>query len=213
MRQANPEGEAAIARWMVVAIGALALAFAIVVYGGYRLGWTWTGFADNGTVWAWLGLLILPTVLTLLPLWYRTRRSLHVEWRGGAVLLGATAIVLLVGGYGLGWRFTGFQGKTLWDWLDLLVLPFALSLLPVSLESSWSRFREARRAITAVGFAFGTLVVLGYALDWHWTGFRGNTFWDWLHLLLVPFLLPASVTWLSVRARSDRQQAVQPEVS
>jgi hypothetical protein len=46
-------------------------------------------------------------------------------------------------------------------------------------------------------------VVAGYALDWRWTGFRGNTFWDWLHLLLVPFLLPAAVTWLSARTRED----------
>ncbi|MDX6579612.1 MAG: hypothetical protein QOJ47_1161, partial [Gaiellales bacterium] len=44
--------------------------------------------------------------------------------------------VVIVGGYTYDWRFTGFPGKTLWDWLDLLVLPFSLSLLPISLESS-----------------------------------------------------------------------------
>jgi hypothetical protein len=186
----------------VLAAGALLLvAFAIVTYGGYALGWTWTGFGDNGTIWDWLQLLILPIVLTLLPLWYRTRRALRVEWRIAAAGLALVALVLIIGGYTLDWHFTGFPGKTLWDWLDLLVLPFALSLLPISLESSWSRFRPARLALTVFGLALGLLVIAGYAFDWRWTGFRGNTFWDWLHLLLVPFLLPASVTWLSVRAR------------
>ncbi len=190
---------------MLAAIAFLAVAFAIVTFGGYALGWTWTGFGDNGTIWDWLQLLILPIVLTLLPLWYRTRRALRVEWRIAAAVLALAALVLIAGGYTFDWHFTGFPGKTLWDWLDLLVLPFALSLLPISLESSWSRFRPARLALTVFGVALGLLVIAGYALDWRWTGFRGNTFWDWLHLLLVPFLLPASVTWLSVRAREVRQ--------
>jgi hypothetical protein len=147
----------------------------VVIVGGYRLGWTWTGFSDNGTIWDWLQLLVLPVVLTLLPFWYRTRRALRSEWRGGAVALALTA----------------------------LVLPLALTLLPISLEASWSRFRKARLALTLAGIALGLLVVAGYAFDWQWTGFRGNTFWDWLHLLLAPFLLPAAVTWLSARARED----------
>jgi membrane protein DedA with SNARE-associated domain len=44
-----------------------AVAFAITVVGGYRLGWAWTGFADNNTVWDWLHLLVLPVVLTAAP--------------------------------------------------------------------------------------------------------------------------------------------------
>ena len=59
-------------------------------------------------------------------------------------------------------------------------------------------------ALTIAGIALGLLVIGGYAFDWAWTGFQGNTFWDWLHLLLVPFLLPAAVTWLSTRARAPR---------
>jgi hypothetical protein len=203
-RQLAQSGEAVLGRRAIAGIALVAVAFAVVVFGGYRLGWTWTGFADNGTIWVWLQLLVLPVVLTLLPLWYRTRRALRVEWRIGAVALALTALVLIVGGYSFDWRFTGFPGKTLWDWLDLLVLPFALSLLPISLESSWSRLRPARLALTLAGVGIGLLVIAGYAFDWRWTGFRGNTFWDWLHLLLVPFLLPASVSWLSVRARAPR---------
>jgi hypothetical protein len=201
---AEVSGDGVLDRRALAAVALLAVAFAIVTYGGYALGWTWTGFGDNGTIWDWLQLLILPVVLTLLPLWYRTRRALRVEWRIAAAALALAALVLIVGGYTFGWHFTGFPGKTLWDWLDLLVLPFALSLLPISLESSWSKLRPARLALTVFGLALGLLVIAGYALDWRWTGFRGNTFWDWLHLLLVPFLLPAAVTWLSVRARAPR---------
>jgi hypothetical protein len=195
------DGEATLGRSAQVVLVLVAIAFAVVVVGGYRLGWTWTGFADNGTIWDWLGLLVLPAVLTLLPVWYGTRRSLRIEWRGAGIVLAVACLVLIVGGYAYDWHWTGFPGKTLWDWLDLLVLPVALTLLPVSLEASWGRFREMRLLLTIAGVALGLLVVAGYSLDWEWTGFRGNTFWDWLHLLLVPFLLPAAVTWLSARAR------------
>lgn len=200
-RELARAGDALLGRTAALALALLAVAFAVLIVGGYGLGWTWTGFADNGTIWDWLQLLVLPVVLTLLPVWYRTRRSLRIEWRGAAAVLGLAAAVLIVGGYAYGWHFTGFPGKTLWDWLDLLLLPFALTLLPISLESSWGRLREMRLALTAAGIALGLLVIAGYALDWAWTGFRGNTFWDWLHLLLVPFLLPAAVTWLSARTR------------
>ncbi|MGH2876625.1 MAG: hypothetical protein ACRDNJ_10810 [Solirubrobacteraceae bacterium] len=36
-------------------------------------------------------------------------------------------------------------------------------------------------------------MVLGYAVPWAWTAFTGNTLWDWLHLLLLPLLLPTVV--------------------
>ena len=130
------DGEALLSRRAVLALAVLALAFGVVIVGGYRLGWSWTGFSDNGTIWDWLQLLVLPSVLTLLPLWYRTRRSLRIEWQGAAVALAVASAVLIVGGYTYDWHFTGFPGKTLWDWLDLLVLPFALSLLPISPERS-----------------------------------------------------------------------------
>jgi hypothetical protein len=200
-RELAREGEVTLSARALAALGVLALAFAVVIVGGYWLGWTWTGFSDNGTIWDWLQLLVLPSVLTILPFWYSTRRALRFEWRGLAAALALASAVLVIGGYAYDWHFTGFPGKTLWDWLDLLVLPLALTLLPISLESSWGRFRETRAVLTAAGVVLGLLVVAGYALDWHWTGFRGNTFWDWLHLLLVPFLLPAAVTWLSATSR------------
>ena len=34
------------------------------------------------------------------------------------------------------------------------------------------------------------LATAGYWLDWTWTGFPGNTLWDWLHLLVLPLAFP-----------------------
>jgi hypothetical protein len=38
----------------------LAVAFAVVLWGGYARGWKWTGFQASGQLWDWLGLLLLP---------------------------------------------------------------------------------------------------------------------------------------------------------
>ncbi len=40
---------------------------------------------------------------------------------------------------------------------------------------------------------FGAVVLGGYLVPWAWTGFTGNTLWDWLHLLLLPLLIPILV--------------------
>jgi ABC-type glycerol-3-phosphate transport system permease component len=183
------------------AVALLAVAFAVAVVGGYREGWTWTGFADNGTLWAWLDLLVLPVALALLPLWYTTHEAFRESWRVAAALAVVAAVILLVGGYGLDWAFTGFRGKTLWDWMSLLVLPVTLLLLPTTLTAPERHRRALRAALVAGCVAFGVLVLCGYALDWAWTGFRGNTLWDWLHLMLVPFVLPAGLIFVRTRER------------
>ena len=208
---AGPAGRgvsgAAILR-LVAASAAVALAVTIV--GGEWLGWTWTGFADNNTVWDWLHLLVLPAVLTAAPVWYSTRRSARVEWR---LLFGAIAVafaVLLVGGYELGWTWTGFDGRTLWDWLELLVLPAAVTAFSIWLALGRRMHRQVRRLGAALLIAFVVLVTAGYGFHWQWTGFPGNTLWDWMHLLLVPFVLPVALAWLSTRAE---QPGEDPQVS
>ena len=40
---------------------------------------------------------------------------------------------------------------------------------------------------------FARRVLGGYLGRWSWTGFTGNTLWDWLHLLLLPLLLPTVI--------------------
>ena len=60
----------------------------------------------------------------------------------------------------------------------------------------------------------------GYALRWSWTGYPGNTLWDWLQLLLLPLvvpaiLLPALLNWITgdaaERAATARQPALEEE--
>jgi TRAP-type C4-dicarboxylate transport system permease small subunit len=50
--------------------------------------------------------------------------------------------------------------------------------------------------------AFCVFVAGGYALHWGWTGFQGNTLWDWVQLLLAPILfgivvVPAISAWMA----------------
>jgi hypothetical protein len=55
-------------------------------------------------------------------------------------------------------------------------------------------------------------VIGGYALRWTWTGYSGNTLWDWLQLLLVPLvfptlLYPALLKWITGHAAERASQA------
>jgi hypothetical protein len=117
-------------------------------------------------------------------------------------------LVVLVGGYVLHWSWTGYRGqegtRKLWDWLEMSVLPLTLALLPVWVQS---RDRHRRRWVVAeslAGATLGVLVTGGYLLGWTWTGFTGNTLWDWLGLFLVPFLLPVVFHVLAHRQPAGR---------
>ncbi|MGN6635881.1 MAG: hypothetical protein ACTHJ6_10550 [Oryzihumus sp.] len=109
------------------AFGGAVGVIAVCALGGYLGGWAWTGFRGN-TLWDWLHLLVLPVVLALLPLWLRTHRRLEMVWLLGLAVGGLVFGVLVIGGYVLGWAWTGFRGNTLWDWLELLVVPFVLPI-------------------------------------------------------------------------------------
>ena len=57
--------------------------------------------------------------------------------RAAWIALGVVVLVVIVyGGYGHHWSWTGINGHTatLWDWLHLLLLPFAAVLLPLWLR-------------------------------------------------------------------------------
>jgi hypothetical protein len=87
----------------------------------------------------------------------------------------------------------GFRGNTVWDWLGLVVLPVTLLLMPWfgDLRGDWQRHHTVITAIVLA--AFVAVVLGGYLGGWSWTGFTGNTLWDWLHLLLLPLLLPTVI--------------------
>lgn len=207
MGVANAAGAEAAARGVrarrALLLG-VALAGAVVLWGGYDRSWSWTGMHRHTNLWDWLELVLLPLAVAILPLWLLRRRRLS---RRTHLLLGAAAAVfggLVIAGYALDLAWTGFPGNELWDWLELLVLPLALTAWPL-----WLELRRAPRplelaALAAVGIVFATVVVLGYTLDWPWTGFSGNTLWDWLHLFLLPIVVP---TILVPAARAALEEA------
>ena len=188
----------------VATASGIALLTALV--GGYGFGWSWTGFADNGELWDLLHLLLLPVALVLVPVWHRSRMRLPRPVRIALLRVAVVGFAVLVfGGYRLDWRWTGFGGNLLWDWLELLVLPVAVTVLPLLLETDPGVRRRWRPAGVATLLGFVVVVIGGYGLDWTWTGFSGNTLWDWLQLLLVPFVLPVAVTLLT-RAQNEATQ-------
>src|SRR2546421_6810503 len=100
-----------------------------------------------------------------------------------AMALFALAVVLY-GGYGHHWHWTGINGHTatLWDWLHLLLLPVVVSVLPFWLSRRTRVGRRHKVLGTALLSVFLVLVLVGYTVPWGWTGFSGNRLWDWLEL-------------------------------
>ena len=200
-RTVTPQVRSRLIRWVLPA-GVLVLAVALL--GGYEFRWSWTGITPSDQLWDLLHVIVLPVVLATLPLWYRTRHRWKMEWHLVFGVIGLAFVCLVVGGYALDWRWTGFQGNRLWDWLELLALPVVVASLPLWFATR-KRFESRWRAIgVSLLAAFVVVVFGGYALGWGWTGFQGNTLWDWLRLLLVPFVLPATLAWFSARAESER---------
>jgi hypothetical protein len=181
-------------RWLLVAVAALVLALLLIEIVGGR-SWAWTGFQDNQHLWDWLHLLLLPVVLSLLPVLSRRRAGpVGRRWLIGLSVLGLAVAALVVLGYAVPWSWTGFSGNTLWDWLELLLLPVSVALLPFVLESGTTARVRWVTGFSLFLVAFGLLSLPGYAVPWRWTGVTGNTLWDWIELLVVPFALPVTVT-------------------
>jgi hypothetical protein len=171
-------------------LGFVALAAIVTLGGGYLGGWKWTGFRDNNQLWDWLSLLVLPVAFATIPLWLRnpeffgrTRRITHA---GLALVFGVFVIV----GYTMPLGWTGFSGNRLWDWLVLLLLP--ATLVTVTTWSSTSRTIRRRHVVALAVLAAAWLITVigGYDWGWKWTGYQGNTLWDWLQLVLLPLVVP-----------------------
>jgi hypothetical protein len=143
---------------------------------------------------------VFPLVLLLLPLWVTTHGRWRREWRFGLAALAAAFAIVVYGGYELGWDWTGFSGNHLWDWLEMLVLPFTVALLPFWLTAQRRPMRRHALMAAVVLAALATVIVCGYAVLWDWTGFQGNTLWDWMQLFIVPFAIPVAIAVLSVTA-------------
>jgi hypothetical protein len=115
-------------------------------------------------------------------------------------------------GYTRRWAWTGFPDNRLWDWLELLVLPAVLAAWPV-----WQQAEMRLRAHHVAGLALAAagavvMIVGGYRLHWTWTGFTGNTLFDWIGLLLLPvvmpvFVLPAVIAWMTADEPEEAQDS------
>jgi hypothetical protein len=181
------------------AIGGVAIVVVLlVIVGGYGEHWRWVGVSGaTATLWDWLHLVLLPVAALVISLWLRHRPPMTGTWAAAVGVGAAVFAVLVLAGYLVPWGWTGFVGNTLWDWLNLAALPVAVALIPVLVEvrpQSGPGHRRRRAAALAVGAAvFVAVVLAGYLVPWGWTGFTGNTAWDWLHLLLLPLLVPAVI--------------------
>ncbi|MDQ5828170.1 MAG: hypothetical protein M3441_29030 [Chloroflexota bacterium] len=56
--------------------------------------------------------------------WRLTRKQLL--WAG--VIAALTFLLIVICSYLFGWRWTGLPKQTLWDWLDLLIVPAVLAV-------------------------------------------------------------------------------------
>jgi uncharacterized membrane protein len=174
----------------------------VLLVGGYDGGWSWTGFSDNNQLWDWLHLLLLPIAFGTFPLWLKYGRYMSRPRKLALAAAVAGFAVFVAAGYTVPLGWTGFPGNTLWDWLTLLVLPIAL--MTVRMRPATSReIRPAHICLaTVLGAAWLVTLVGGYADTWAWTGYPGNTLWDWISLLLGPvvvtsIVIPAAVRWMS----------------
>jgi hypothetical protein len=189
--RARPVRHRLSSRQRPLAAGAVvaAVLFAVFVWGGYELDWRWTGLSSSVHLWDWLQVVALPVALGLAPLLLRHHRRMTRQHRAAAATALLVFGLLVAAAYlvPLGW--TGFTGNTLWDWLELMLLP-----LVVASASLWVGRGGLSRTVVLAGLtaagAFAVLVACGYLVPLTWTGFRGNTAWDWIRLMLVPVLVP-----------------------
>jgi hypothetical protein len=175
--------------WLLLPVAVLVLFF---LWAGYAEGWAWTGLSRQVTLWDWLEGLALPVTVGLVPLLRRYHGQLGGRHLTVGVVVLAVLTVLVLCGYLVPWSWTGFTGNTLWDWLSLALLP-----LVIATSTFWRpppRWAARHTALVALGLLVASVVVLaGYLVPWDWTGFTGNTAWDWVKLLLLPLLLPTLV--------------------
>ncbi len=74
--------------------------------------------------------------------WQKIKRPLLVVGIIVASMLGLALIVGIIGGYFFSWNWTGLRQKTLWDWLQLLIIPVVLALAGYVINLTISRSEQ-----------------------------------------------------------------------
>jgi hypothetical protein len=129
--------------------------------------------------------------------WHRLARNQQAK-RYTFSLLAVTALTVLWGGYIKGWQWTGFRANDqLWEWLHLLLLPIVVGTIPLWIRKGTYISRARRVTYGAAVAAFGVFVVAGYLIPLRWTGFAGNTLWNWFGLILLPAAVASLCAWPS----------------
>lgn len=189
-------------------VGLVALAF--YLWAGYVEGWAWTGLSSDVALWDWLEAIALPLTVGLLPLVLLHRHRLHRRHAVAGCVAALCFAGVVLAGYLVPWAWTGFTGNTLWDWLELALLPVVLATAGL-----WPSVTELRGwhwfVIAMAATAFLVVVLAGYLVPWAWTGFSDNKAWDWLKLLLLPVLVPTVL--LPALQRFVERSAVAEEIS
>jgi hypothetical protein len=112
----------------------------------------------------------------------------------------------------------GFKANdTVWDWLQLLLLPIALAAVPIWLIAEEGQQRmwlaQLKWVFLASVVILAVLFIGTYAFNWFWTGFKDHgTLWDWLSLLLVPVTVAALPIWYSIRQSPSNSDSIQHEI-
>jgi hypothetical protein len=176
----------------------------VTLWGGYGPDdWTWTGY-EKAQLWDWLHVLLLPIAFALVA--HLASAKELGPWRPaiGLTSLGLF-IALVVAGYTIPWDWTGFVGNTVWDWLELVLLPLTLATLAAYHFDARSEVRAHHVLLIAVFVTtIAVLAVGGYTQGWDWTGFEGNTLFDWLELIFLPVVIPLVVIPLVLSLRQSR---------
>ncbi len=188
---------------VVGVIGVVALiALGVTLYGGYGSpDWSWTGY-HNKQLWDWLHVLLLPIAFALVVTLVRAEELGGWRWAIGLSCFGLF-VALVFAGYLIPWDWTGFVGNTVWDWLGLVLLPLTLSIL-AGFEFDVRTVKGHHLfLISAFAAVIAVLAVGGYTQGWDWTGFQGNTLFDWLQLLFLPVVIPLVVIPLVIALRHE----------
>lgn len=186
------------------------LLFAVVLVGGYAWHWRWTGLSRSVTLWNWLEVLALPIAIAIAPLLLRHRRGLTRRHRAALAVGALTFVAVVLAGYLVPWQWTGFRGNTLWDWLQLVLLPLVVALISTWWYSEWRPRRIHLITAGLVVAVFAVVVLAGYLVPMTWTGFSGNTWWDWVKLLLLPVVVPTVLVPVLGRQMTERLDSPRP---
>ena len=203
--ETDREGEHRLRDGVLAVLVVVALiALGVTLYGGYGPeDWTWTGY-ESAQLWDWLHVMLLPIAFGLVA--HLAGAKELGAWRPviGFTCLGLF-IALVVAGYTIPWDWTGFVGNTVWDWLELVLLPLTLAILAAYHFDARAEVRPHHAfLIGAFAITIAVLAVGGYTQGWDWTGFEGNTLFDWLELIFLPIVIPLVVIPLVLSLRQSR---------